>query len=104
VLDPLFIFGLGPIPAFGVTGAAIATSTGRSIGALYGLWNLLAGNGEVRLRRRHWKLDAPLLRHLGALAGPAAFQYLVPTASWVGLVRIVALFGSVAIAGYTIAI
>ena len=104
VLDPLFIFGLGPIPAFGVTGAAIATSTGRSIGALYGLWNLLAGRGEVRLRRRHWKLDASLLRHLGALAGPAAFQYLVPTASWVGLVRIVALFGSVAIAGYTIAI
>jgi putative MATE family efflux protein len=104
VLDPLFIFGLGPIPAFGVTGAAIATSTGRSIGALYGLWNLLKGRGEIKLLRKHWHFDPPLIRHLAKLAGPAAFQYLVPTASWVGLVRIVALFGSTAIAGYTIAI
>jgi len=104
VLDPLFIFGLGPIPAFGVTGAAIATSTGRSLGALYGLWNLLRGNGEIKLGRTHWNLDPPLIRQLARLAGPAAIQYLVPTASWVGLVRIVALFGSVAIAGYTIAI
>ena len=104
VLDPLFIFGLGPIPAFGVTGAAIATSTGRSIGALYGLWNLIEGRGEVMLRKKHWRFDPPLIRDLAKLAGPAAFQYLVPTASWVGLVRIIALFGSVAIAGYTIAI
>jgi putative MATE family efflux protein len=104
VLDPLFIFGLGPIPAFGVTGAAIATSTGRSIGALYGLWNLLGGKGEIMLRAKHWRFDPPLIRQLARLAGPAAIQYLVPTASWVGLVRIVALFGSVAIAGYTIAI
>jgi len=104
VLDPLFIFGLGPIPGFGVMGAAIATSTGRSIGALYGLWNLLKGRGEIRLRRNHFRRDVPLLRRLAALAGPAAIQYLVPTASWVVLVRIVALFGSSAIAGYTIAI
>jgi putative MATE family efflux protein len=104
VLDPLFIFGLGPVPAFGVTGAAIATATGRSIGALYGLWNLLRGNGEITLRAKHWRVDPPLIANLARMAGPAAVQYLIPTASWVGLVRIVALFGSVAIAGYTIAI
>jgi putative MATE family efflux protein len=104
VLDPLFIFGLGPIPAFGVTGAAIATSTGRSIGALYGLWNLLKGKGEIKLLKKQWQFDPPLIRQLAKLAGPAAIQYLVPTLSWAGLVRIVALFGSVAIAGYTIAI
>src|SRR5262249_2127526 len=55
LLDPLFIFGLGPIHAFGVTGAAIATSTGRTIGALYGWWNLTNGRGEVKLRKKHWR-------------------------------------------------
>jgi putative MATE family efflux protein len=104
LLDPLFIFGLGPIPAFGVTGAAIATSTGRSIGALYGLWNLMRGRGEIRLHANHWKLDLPLMRQFIRIAFPATIQNLVPTTSWVGMMRIMAMFGSVAIAGYTIAI
>lgn len=104
VLDPLFIFGWGPVPAFGVTGAAIATSIGRTAGALYGLRKLLAGYGEIRLQRHHWTLDWPLLRQVFSLAWPATVQYLVPTASWLGLMRIVALFGPAAIAGYTIAI
>ena len=103
-LDPLFIFGLGPIPAFGVTGAAIATSTGRSVGALYGLWNLTRGRGEIHLRRHHWKLDLPLMKQFVAIALPATIQNLVPMSSWLGLMRIVAMFGSVTIAGYTIAI
>lgn len=104
VLDPLFIFGLGPIPACGVLGASIATSTGRTVAALYGLYCLLQGRGEIRLKRHHWTLDWPLIGHVVALATPAAIQYLVPTASWVGLTRIVAMFGAEAIAGYTIAI
>lgn len=104
ILDPVFIFGIGPVPAFGVTGAAIATSTGRSVGALYGLWHLLNGKGKVTLKPGHWRIDWPLQRSLAALSAPAAFQYLVPTASWLGLMRIVATFGSAAIAGYTIAI
>jgi putative MATE family efflux protein len=102
-LDPLLIFGLGPFPELGVTGAAIATTIGRSTGALYGLWHLLAGSGDVQLRRSSWRLDWPIIRSLVALTLPAAGQYLVPTASWVALMRIVAVFGSVAIAGYTIA-
>ena len=104
VLDPLFIFGFGPIPAMGVTGAAIATSTGRSIAALYGLWNLTGGQGAIHIARRHFALDLPLMKQFLRLAAPATIQYLVPTASWVGLMRIVATFGSVAVAGYTIAI
>jgi putative MATE family efflux protein len=104
VLDPVFIFGWGPVPAFGVTGAAIATSIGRTAAALYGLYCLLQGRGEIKLERRHWQLDWPLIRQVVALALPAAIQYLVPTASWVGLTRIIAMFGPAAIAGYTIAI
>ena len=104
VLDPLFIFGWGPVPAMGVTGAAVATSTGRTIAALYGLFQLLKGRREIRLRAHHWRIDVPLLRQLAAIATPAAVQYLVPTASWMGLARLVAMFGPAATAGYTIAI
>ena len=104
VLDPLFIFGWGPVPAMGVTGAAIATSTGRTVAALYGLFALMRGRREIRLRAHHWRIDLPLLKQLVALATPAAVQYLVPTASWMGLARLVAMFGPAATAGYTIAI
>jgi len=104
ILDPLFIFGWGPVPAFGVTGAAIATSTGRTVAALYGLYFLLRGHGEIRLRARHWRLDLPLIRQAIALALPAGLQYMVPTASWMLLARMVAMFGPAATAGYTIAI
>jgi putative MATE family efflux protein len=79
VLDPIFIFGVGPVPAFGVAGAAIATSTGRTVAALYGLVCLLQGRGEIRLLPRHWHVDWLLIRHVVALALPAAIQYLVPT-------------------------
>jgi putative MATE family efflux protein len=104
VLDPLLIFGFGPIPALGVTGAAYATSTGRTVAALYGLRMLLRGHGEIRLRAHHWPLDWPLIRQAIALALPAGLQYAVPTVSWLGLARMVAMFGPAATAGYTIAI
>lgn len=104
ILDPLFIFGLGPVPAFGVTGAAIATSTGRSAGALYGFWHLTRGSGEIHLHARHWRLDLPLMKQFVAIAFPATVQNLVPMAGWLALVRIVAMFGSGAVAGYTIAV
>jgi putative MATE family efflux protein len=104
LLDPIFIFGFGPIPALGVTGAAIATSTGRTVAALYGLTRLIGGRGAIHLARRHFSLDLPLMKQFIRLAAPATIQYLVPTASWVGLMRIVALFGPMAVAGYTIAI
>ncbi len=104
VLDPLFIFGWGPVPAMGVHGAAIATTTGRSLGALYGFWRLAQGRGELKLRWPHFAWDGPLMRQLSGIAAPAGFQYLVPTASWLGLMRIVAAFGVAATAGYTIAV
>jgi putative MATE family efflux protein len=104
ILDPVFIFGWGPVPAMGVAGAAVATTVGRSIGALYGFWRLYEGRGELRLRLRHFSWDVPLMTQLVGIAAPAGFQYLVPTASWLGLMRIVAVFGGAATAGYTIAI
>jgi putative MATE family efflux protein len=104
VLDPCFIYGFGPFPKLGVMGAAVATTTGRSIGVLYQLSVLFRGKSRVALARRHIRLDKPVLRRLLRLSWTCMFQYFVAIASWVSLARINAGFGSAAVAGYTLAI
>jgi putative MATE family efflux protein len=103
VLGPIFIFGLGPLPAFGVTGAAIATTLGRGIGVAYQLLLLERRSGRLRVRWSHLPPRRHVLAGLLKLASSATLQSLLETASWLGLVRILSVFGSVAIAGYTIA-
>jgi putative MATE family efflux protein len=103
-LGPCLIFGLGPFPKLGVTGAAIATTTGRSIGVLFAMSQFFRRSGRVHIHRRHLKLDPKVMLRLVKLSGSGTFQVLVGTASWIGLVRILATFGSTALAGYTIAI
>lgn len=103
-LDPCFIYGIGFFPRMGVTGAAVATTIGRSIGVLYQLYILFGGKCRVRVVLRHLRLDYEVLGRLLRVGGIAMVQYFISTASWLTLVRINALFGSAAIAGYTIAI
>jgi putative MATE family efflux protein len=103
-LDPLLIFGLGPFPELGVTGAAVATTTGRGIGVLVQLVLLSRGAGRVVIRRSHLVLDPHVMISMVRLSASAVFQSLIATTSYVGLVRILAAFGSNALAGYTIAI
>ncbi len=103
-LAPCLIFGLGPFPELGVTGAAIATTTGRSVGVVFGFTQFLRQTGRIRLHRRHLHLDPGLMARLVKLSGTGTFQVLISTASWIALVRILATFGSEALAGYTIAI
>lgn len=104
VLDPCLIFGWGPFPALGVTGAAVATTTGRGIAVLVQLLTLARGTGRVAIRREHLRLDPKTMLALLRLSGSAIVQSLIGTASWIGLVRILSSFGSAALAGYTIAI
>jgi putative MATE family efflux protein len=104
VLGPLFIFGVGPFPELGVTGAAVATNIGRGTAVAYQLLTLARGRGRVAITTRHVGLDLRTMLSMLRLSGSAAFQVLIGTASYVGLVRIVATFGSAALAGYTIAI
>ncbi len=104
VLGPCFIFGLGPCPEMGVTGAAVATNLGRGCGVLYQLWHLMGRPGRVQVRLRHLR---PVHEDLVAIMRPALSgiaQLLITTTSWVGLFKILAAFGSTAVAGYTIAI
>lgn len=103
VLDPLFIFGIWIFPEWGVTGAAVATVIGRATGVAFAAWTLLRpGNGRLEIRAEHWRFDPTLLVALVRLSGTAVLQFLIATLSWSGLVRVVAGFGTVAIAGYQI--
>ncbi|MEM9928580.1 MAG: MATE family efflux transporter [Bacteroidota bacterium] len=104
VLDPILIFGLGPIPGFGVEGAAIATSIGRGIGVAYQLYLLFGDRSAIKLGTKAWQIDWGMQRRIGRIASTGAFQYLIASASWVFLMRIVASFGDAAVAGYTVAI
>jgi putative MATE family efflux protein len=104
VLGPLLVFGVGPFPRMGVTGAAIATTIGRGIGVLYQLRALRAGRGHLAIRREHLRVDTGIMATIMRLSGTAIFQSFIGTTSWVALLRIVARFGSTAIGGYGIAI
>jgi len=104
VLGPCLIFGIGPFPELGVTGAAIATTIGRGTGALIAFLTLVRGNHRLRVVAKHFAPDVQQMRALLRLSGAATFQFIIGTASWIGLVRIIAMFGSVALAGYTVAI
>jgi putative MATE family efflux protein len=104
VLDPLFIYGWGPFPRLGVTGAAVATVIGRSIGVAMQLWELYHAHSRVRMHRGLLKPEWSILGPLARVSFTGMIQYLIPTGSWAALVRIIALSGSAALAGYTIAI
>ncbi len=104
ILDPLLIFGLGPVPAMGVTGAAVATVIGRACGVAYQCWHLFDGRGKVVLALRHFRVVWEVLLNILRLSGAASAQFLIASASWLFLVRIVAGFGDDAVAGYTVAV
>lgn len=104
ILDPIFIFGWGPVPEMGVTGAAVATAIGRGIGVAYQVWLLTSGRTRVRLMRKHMHIDRSVQRTMIKISGPGMLQYLVGTASWLAVMRLMADFGSDALAGYTVAI
>lgn len=99
LLGPCLIFGLGPFPEMGVTGAAVATSIGRGTGALYAFSKLWRGGGRLHLSGRHFRVDTKLMTRLVRLSGTATFQVFVGMASWIALTRLVAGFGSAALAG-----
>jgi len=103
VLNPLLIFGLGPFPRLGVLGSGIGTTIGRSTGVLIQIWMLTRGRSRVVLRARYFHFRPDTMSRLIRLSIGGIFQYFVGMASWIGLVRMVAAFGSVAVAGYTVA-
>ena len=105
VLCPLLINGLGPVPALGIIGAALATTIGRSIGVLYQLYHLFNGASVVRLTKASIKAEWQVMKSLIGVAWPATFQFIIASCSWIFLAQLVAQTGhSTASAGYQTAI
>ncbi len=102
VLDPILIFGLGPIPAYGVTGAAIATTTGRSIGVLFQIYHLVNGSSLIKLTVHNLVLRAKTIMEILKVSFGGVWQFLIESASWIFLVRLISVFGTEAVAGYQI--
>jgi putative MATE family efflux protein len=104
VLDPCLIFGLGPFPEMGVTGAALATTIGRGTGVVYQFAVYRSRRSRIELRGEALRLRLSVLIRLVRISLGGVGQFLIATASWVALMRIVAPYGSAALAGYTIAV
>ncbi|HEX6764119.1 MAG TPA: MATE family efflux transporter [Polyangiaceae bacterium] len=102
VLGPCFIFGLGPFPELGVTGAAVATSIGRGTAVLFQLYLLTHGRSKIAILRRHVTLDLGVMASVLRLSVSATFQMLITMTSYIGVMRILSGFGSAPLAGYTI--
>src|SRR5207302_9163466 len=104
ILDPCLIFGWGPFPRLGVTGAALATFTGRSIGVAYQFYRPFRGTERIRVLRGQIRLNMEVLLRLLRISLSGILQFAIAQTSWICLVRIVSMFGATAIAGYTIAV
>ncbi len=103
-LDPILIFGWGPFPEMGVTGAAVATSIGRGIGVCIQIYLLLKGTNIIRIASRHLVFHLETIKNMVRVASTGTLQYVIASASWIFLMRIIAESGTEAVSGYTIAI
>jgi putative MATE family efflux protein len=103
VLDPLLIFGLGPVPALGIEGAAIATNLGRGAGVAMQLWILVRGSEHLRIARAHLRIDGATLRLIARTSLGGIGQMIVAMTAWIFLMRILADISTAAVAGATIA-
>ncbi|HEX8163457.1 MAG TPA: MATE family efflux transporter [Pyrinomonadaceae bacterium] len=104
VLDPCFIFGLAFFPRLGVAGSAVATTIGRGTAVLFQLWVMTRGTSRVPIRLEQFRPNFPLMGRIVRISTGGMLQFLIGTASWIAIVRIVSVFGSAAVAGYTVAV
>ncbi|MBL4577845.1 MAG: MATE family efflux transporter, partial [Flavobacteriales bacterium] len=104
VLDPLLIFGIGPFPEMGLEGAAIATTFGRGVGVIYLLYNLFGGKGLLKVTAQHLRVQWDIIKRLLNVSVGGVGQFLISSASWMFIIRIISEFEEEAVAGYTFAV
>ena len=103
LLCPLLIFGWGPVPALGITGLAWATLLARALGLAYQCLHLLGGRSVIRFGNVPYRIDRPTMQKVLQLTASGTIQYIVPSSSWLFMIKIVAHFGPTALAGYILA-
>lgn len=104
VLDPCFIFGIGPFPELGVTGAAVATNIGRGIAVAYQFYLMLKGKGKIKLKWEYFRIRIEIIKKVLFLSGGGILQFLIATSSWIFLYSILGEYKREVTAGYTIGI
>ncbi len=104
VLDPVLIFGIGPVPSLGLAGAALATAISRGVGVIFQCWILFRGKARVAIAGNCIRWDRAVFWSLLRISGKGMLQFFVATAAWLGVTRIIALFGESVLAGYTVAL
>ena len=100
----MLIFGTGPFPELGVEGAALATVIGRGIGVCYQFYHLFKGKGIIKIHSQNWQFRREIILKLIKVSAGGTGQFIIASASWIFLMRIISYFGSTALAGYTLAI
>ncbi|MDB5133803.1 MAG: family efflux transporter [Mucilaginibacter sp.] len=93
ILCPIFINGLGPIPAFGLTGAAIATTIGRGTGVCYQLYHLFNGENIIKVHLAYLKPHWEQIKAIFKIAIPGILQFVIGSCSWIFLAQLVATTG-----------
>lgn len=104
ILDPMFIFGIGPFPELGLLGAAVATNIGRTIGVSYQIYHLLNGKSLIHLKGKIFGLKADIIAKLVKVSAGATGQFIIASSSWIFLMSIMSNFGEQVLASYTISI
>lgn len=103
ILDPIFIFGIGEWAGFGLTGAAIATTLGRSIGVAYQLFHLFNGKHQLKILKENFLVNLETFRKIVEISIGGMAQFLIDSVAWIALTRIISVYGDAAVAGFTIA-
>ena len=104
ILDPILILGIGPFPEMGIEGAATATIIGRTTGICYQVYHLYKGKGIIKIHKENWGFRFDVIVRLIKLSAGVTAQFIIASASWIFLMRVISTFGSAALAGYTVAI
>lgn len=101
ILDPLLIFGLGPFPAMGIAGAALATVIGQCVGALLGLFCNLRRNPEITISFRGFRPHGVTIRKIYAVGVPSIIMSSIGSVMTFGMNKILGAFNSTAVAVFS---
>lgn len=100
ILDPILIFGYGPFPEMGVTGAAIATVFSRALASSMGMYRLFRGSNGIAISFSDLKPDREMLRKIMKIGLPVSLGQMGTSFGFTFMIGIVNSFGSAVTAAF----